>query len=432
MADDTAISERFEGRSATPEADTRPAGANAEASVAEFEAAAVTAPGEAGAAAGEAVDAADVEDGAAQDRAAEDGTAASAERPGRSGGLEDGSPDAMTHPLVQDLLLQPHRWRLWPAVAVLRWLQRRLQTGSRRLAYRSQPSLAFAPSEVNDVVFREQGLDIVLNAPGLAATGSALPTSDIARVVADHRAHGAMSVWLDGPGDRFMHLVEEMKMQCDPAYALLTGGRVEAFDLVADLVGRSAPLAAEPGGELLDDPARAPDGGLGLAGLFVGPISAAGLAAAVQAFCGLPARVDEFTGATVVTARPARLGGPLGLMLGARCRLPSAGVEVHIEGGSRRVARDWAADAVRRRSLHALASAYVGASLPVARVYMWLDADNAPPAVLDGGAALGGLAVLGRAAGPVRLPLAAGPRGAAAEQAHRAPPGVANGEPTGG
>ena len=29
------------------------------------------------------------------------------------------------HPLARDVMLNPSRWRLWPAVAVLRWLLRK-------------------------------------------------------------------------------------------------------------------------------------------------------------------------------------------------------------------------------------------------------------------------------------------------------------------
>lgn len=327
------------------------------------------------------------------------------EAPSVDGASDPTTDNPMTHPLVQDLILHPSRWRIWPAAAVLRWLHRRLAR-EYRITFRTRPSLSFAASEVHEIVFGPDGSDLVLNAPGLATAGSALPSSDIARIIADERQSGALATWLDGPSNRFMQLLEEVKVHCDAAYSLMTGGGVEAFGLVAGMVGRSAPLAAGPGGELHDDLDREPQGAVGLAGLFVGPVSAAGLAAAMRAFTGLPARVEEFTGATVPVARPARVGAPLGMMLGIRCRLPSAGVEVHLEGGDRPAAREWARDAVRRRSLRVLASAYVGGASPAVRRFLWLDPANAPPAALDGGTALGGLAVLGRADARVRLPLA--------------------------
>lgn len=212
-------------------------------------------------------------------------------------------------------------------------------------------------------------------------------------------------MWLDGPGDRFMHIVELVQLQTNPAYALLTGERVQAFAMIADMVGRSAPLSAERGGRLSAAAEGEPEGAVGLAGLFAGSISATGLASLYRAFTGLPTRVLEFAGAVVEIGQPARLGEPLGLMLGVRCRMPTAGVEVRVDGGSRCAAREWARDPERRRSLRLLANAYVGAPSPAVRILLSLNADNAPAAALDGGSALGGLAVLGPVDERVELPI---------------------------
>ena len=315
-----------------------------------------------------------------------------------------GQSDPEGHPLVRDLMLNPTHWRIWPAMAVLRWLQRRLQS-TRRIVFRSRPSLSFAGSEVHDVAYGAQGIDVILNAPGLATAGSPLPTSDIARIVSDYHKGGPTSMWLDGPTDGFMQVLELMQMRSDPAYALMTGGQIESFALVADIVGRSAPLSAAPGGELRDPEGREPDGAIGLAGLFLGPISSAGLSGLFSAFTGFPSRVEEFAGDLIEIAQPARLGSSIGSMLGFACHLPSAGIEVHLEGGDLPRAQDWARDPVRRRALHLLAFAYIGAPSPTFRLFLNLDASNAPPAALDGRATLGGLAVLGKTDDPVTLPL---------------------------
>lgn len=320
-------------------------------------------------------------------------------------GDQAGTP--MNHPLVHDLLINPTRWRLWPAIAVLRWVQRRMQPSSARIVFRSQPSLSFATSEIHDVAIRQDRIELILNAAGLASAGSPLPTSDIARIIADKRAGGALSDWLDGPADRFIHVLESVLVQNAPAYSLMTGDKIEAFMIASRIVGRSTPLSAASGGRLYGSPGLEPEGAIGLAGLFLGPTSAAGLKGVVEAFTGLPTRIEEFTGATVPTARPARLGRPFGLMLGAACQLPAAGVEIHLQGGADPAAKDWARDPERRASLHILATAYIGSPTPAASRFLWLDGDIVPPAALDGGAALGGLSVLGKTSDAVRLPLAA-------------------------
>ena len=315
--------------------------------------------------------------------------------------------EAMSHPLAQDLMLKPTRWRVWPAVAVIRWLQRKLRRERRRLIYRSEPSLGFAASEVRDLALHSEYIELTLSAPGLATMGSPLPAADISRIISDRRDGGALSLWLDGVGDGFMHVLEAMQSQSNAAFALLTGGQIEAHAMVADMVGRSAALRAEPGGALHDTRWRVPEGAIGLVGLFLGPISASGLAGLFGAFTSLPVRITEFAGAEVTTRQPARVGRPFGMMLGAKCRLPSAGVEVHIEGGSDPREQEWARDPVRRSSLQRLASSYVGAPSPVVRVYLWLEAGNVPCAALAGDTALGGLAVLGGSDRRVKLHIVA-------------------------
>ena len=171
------------------------------------------------------------------------------------------------HPLVNELMLHPYRWRIWPAVAVLRWLQGLLPNAP-RLVFRSHPSLSFAGSEVHDLTIDDNRIGLVLNTPGLATDGSPLPASDIARIIADRHEGGALSAWLDGPGDRFMHLLEEAQRRSNAAFALVAGGGVEALALTRDLVGRSAPLNAGPDRSLGTADDADPEGAVGLAGLF--------------------------------------------------------------------------------------------------------------------------------------------------------------------
>ena len=311
----------------------------------------------------------------------------------------------LSHPLARDVMLNPSRWRLWPAVAVLRWLLRKAKRRARRIVYRSRPSLSFPASEIHDVVIGDSDVDLVLTAPGLAAPGSPLPSADIARIMEDQRRGGALAAWLDGPADCFMHALEAARERSNAAFALATGGRIEALHLAARLVGVSAPLAASAGGRLSDTHGREPAGAAGLGAAFVGPISAAGLAEVFRAFTSLPTRVEEFSGAEVRVSDPARLGGRIGRILGSKCRLPAAGIEIELVGGIRPEAREWARDPARRGSLRLLALAYVGSPSPAARLFLRLDPGNVPPAALDGETALGGLAVLGRAERPVRLAL---------------------------
>ena len=322
-----------------------------------------------------------------------------------AGPREGGEGEVLGHPLVQDLMLDPTGWRIWPAVAVLRWLQNKSGRAGRRLVYRSRPSLGFAGSEISDVAIRDGHLELTLNAPGLATAGSSLPATDIARIIADKRNGGAISAWLDGPSDLFMQVLEAMLAQSNAPFALITGGHVDAFMLLADVVGRSAPLSAGENGALFETRRRIPEGAVGLAGMFIGPTSASGLAGLFRAFTGLAARIEEFAGGDVLTARPARVGQRMGAMLGAQCRLPSAGIEIHLDGGANPDAQKWAREPVRRRSLHLLASSYIGGPSVAVRLFLWLDPGNAPPATLADSTAFGGLAVLGVADRRVRLPL---------------------------
>ena len=314
------------------------------------------------------------------------------------------------HPLVRELLLTPGHWHLWPAVAVLRWMMRQAKgNDTHRLLYRSMPSLDFPPGEVVEVELTGSGVvGLTLRAPGIAAPGSPLPTSDIMRIIQDRRRGGALAPWLDGFGDRFMQAVETAQAQNNAAFALAIGGEIPTLSAVSNLVGRSAPLASDENGSLDSTWIKKPRGALGLAPFFLGGSSAAGMKDLYEAYTGAAARVVEFAGAVVATARPARLGvGAFGAILGTRSRMASAGVEVVLEGGDDEGLLKWAEEPPRRRSLYDLAEAYIGGPSPAVRCYLEVDGAAVPPAAL-GLAELGGVAVLGRTPDPVRLPLANG------------------------
>ena len=317
----------------------------------------------------------------------------------------EGAEDPRSHPLARDLLFNPSTWRIWPAVAILRWMLRRARRVG-DLMFRSKPSLAFAGAEIQDVALQEGHIDLVLSAPGLAAPGSSLPLADIARVVADMQppGRGALAAWLDGPGNRFMQAVEAAQARNNAAFALATGGRIEAIKLFAELAGRSAPLSARQGGQLLSLLASEPNGAVGLGALFIGQASASGLAALVSAFTSLPVEVQEFTGDETLVLRPARLGQPIERVLGRSCRLASAGVTVIIDGGSDEESHMWATNPERRHSLSMLCGAYIGGATPTAQLFLDLNANNAPLATL-GTSVLGIAAVLGSPRGRVRLPV---------------------------
>ena len=371
----------------------------------------------------------DTIDGALREAAANDPLDAIDNGPDGPDGAAEGSPAAAAgvesesehdsiearkntygHPLAQSLMFDPTRWRLWPAVAVLRWMERMIWKG-RKLAYRSNPTLSFVGSEIHDIHILNNRVAVVLNAAGLACAGSPLPTSDIARIIADTRNHGALNDWLDGICDRFMHALERMQSQSHTAFAIATGGTVEAHVLARDLAGRTTPLHAAPNGAIFHGLDQEPAGAIGLARAFVGLQSARGLEALFAASTGLSVRVEEFTGAEIDVARPARLGGRMGRLLGRKCRPPEAGVEVHIEGESNEEARKWASDPVRRRTLYTLAMTYIGADTPVVRFVLWLNPDNVPEGRMDGTTTLGGMAVLGGATSRIALPVEIGPIG---------------------
>ncbi len=328
--------------------------------------------------------------------------------------VDAGAESEMQHPLVRDILIEPSRWRIWPAVALLRWMLRKVARNMRSIVYRSKPSLSFAPAEIDDVALGGRGVELMLSGPGLAAAGSPLPTSDIARIVADGRRGGSLGRWLDAPGDRLMHAVETSQGRYNAAFSVATGGRIEAFAAIVHLVGRGMPLAAGPGGDLhpvaMGESGEADGdeflGAIGLSALFLGAPSAVGLRQLIQAFTALPTRVEEFAGAELPMMRPARVGIAMGFALGSRCWLPAAAVDVVIDGGSDAGALAWAREPQRRAALGLLARCYIGGAAPQVRVYLRLDPGNVSAAALDGGAEFGGLAVLGHAGESVRLPLA--------------------------
>ena len=322
-------------------------------------------------------------------------------RPELSGGA--GSPD----PLPADLRRRPHRWRLWAAVAAARRGAREAGAAAGpagvaapRLVYRSRPSLRFVPAEVDSVAARDDRIELTLGAPGPASPGAALPGSDVERIA----RNPALAEWLDGGLDRLMQAVEEGCARSSEAFALARGAESEALREVAFLAGRSAPLAAAPGARLACSALAR--GGAALGAWFVGRPTAAGLAGLLRALTGLPVRVRERSGAALPILEPAGIGAPIGRMLGARVRVPEAGVEVRLEGGEDRGALGWAADPAKRASLRAALDAYVGGPVPEVRVALRVGAGVLPAAALDGGARLGGACVLGRSRGPTVLPIA--------------------------
>ena len=319
---------------------------------------------------------------------------------------DDDEDDASQHTLVQDLFVNPSRWAIWPAIGILRWALRNTPGEPRRLIYRSLPSLAFKPNEIHSVELKDDSVDVTLTAPGIASPGSPLPLSDIARIVQDMRppGRGALSAWLDGPTDLFMQVLEATMMRYSAAFALTTGGAVNAVISAANLVGHTAPLQALPEHRLTGQPGAVPEGAAALAALFVGAPSADGLAALVHAFTGLPARVEEFAGARVRTLRPASLGGPVMRVLGRYSTLATAGIEVIVNGGADEGARRWAREPDRCASLRLLCERYVGSDAVSTRLFIELDAGNIDPATF-GEAILGGMAVLGAPSEGVRLPL---------------------------
>ena len=216
---------------------------------------------------------------------------------------------ALRHPLVQDLLLNPSRWRLWPAMAIIRWLQRQMRRNRIRIVYRTRPSLSFPASEIADIYFvRPNELQVVVNALGLANAGSALPSADVARVIADYRSGGGLATWLDMVADRMLHAAETSVARSASPFACAMGGFPEADSVLPSIVGHDGVLA-ESRLDGLSPSRRAGTRRLtALGALFLGVPTAHGLARAFEGFTSLHARVVEFTGAPLDVSRPARLG----------------------------------------------------------------------------------------------------------------------------
>ena len=314
----------------------------------------------------------------------------------RSGLSKEGKA-ALRHPLVQDLLLNPTRWRLWPAMAILRWLQRQMRRNRIRIAYRTRPTLSFPTSEIADIYFvRPNELQIVVNALGIANAGSALPSADVARIVADYRSGGPLALWLDMVADRMLNAAEASVAQSASPFACAMGGFPEADSMLPSLVGHDGVVAESRSGSL--SPAHRADARRlhALGALFLGVPTAHGLARAFEGFTSLHARVIEFTGAALDIARPARLGAGFGRVLGSRRIVPEAGVTVRLnDGPTCEDAVEWANDPVRIRSLHELARTYIGDSSPEPSIDLVVRTDELS-ALVPGSrnALLGGCAML--------------------------------------
>ena len=304
---------------------------------------------------------------------------------------------ALRHPLVQDLLLNPTRWRLWPAMAILRWLQRQMRKNRIRVVYRTRPTLSFPASEIADIYFvRPNELQIVVNALGLANAGSALPSADIARIIADYRSGGALASWLDMVADRMLHAAETSVARSVSPFACAMGGFPEADSVLPSLVGHDGVLSeSRPDGLSLTRRAGARRL-TALGALFVGIPTAHGLARAFEGFTSLHARVIEFTGAPLDVARPARLGAGFGRVLGSRRIVAEGGVTVRLnDGPACEDAVAWASDPVRIRSLYELARTYIGDASPKPSIELVVRTDELSP-VAPGArnALLGGCAML--------------------------------------
>ena len=304
---------------------------------------------------------------------------------------------ALRHPLVQDLLLNPTRWRLWPAMAIIRWLQRQMRKNSIRIVYRTRPTLSFPASEIADIYFvRPNELQIVVNALGLANAGSALPSADVARIIADYRSGGALASWLDMVADRMLHAAETSVAQSVSPFACAMGGFPEADSVLPSLVGHDG-VVAESRPDGLSVSRRAGARRLtALGALFLGVPTAHGLARAFEGFTSLHARVIEFTGAPLDVSRPARLGAGFGRVLGSRRIVAEAGVTVRLnDGPTCEDAVAWASDPVRIRSLYELARTYIGDASPKPSVELVVRTDELSPLAPGArNALLGGCAML--------------------------------------
>ena len=312
-------------------------------------------------------------------------------------GLPEKGKAALRHPLVQDLLLNPTRWRLWPAMAIIRWLQRQMRKNRIRVVYRTRPTLSFPASEIADIYFvRPNELQIVVNALGLANAGSALPSADIARIIADYRSGGALSLWLDMVADRMLHAAETSVARSVSPFACAMGGFPEADSVLPSLVGHDGVLAeSRPDGLSLSRRAGARRL-TALGALFLGVPTAHGLARAFEGFTSLHARVIEFTGAPLDVSRPARLGAGFGRVLGSRRIVAEAGVTVRLnDGPTCEDALAWASDPVRIRSLYELARTYIGDASPEPSIELVVRTDELSPLAPGArNALLGGCAML--------------------------------------
>ena len=312
-------------------------------------------------------------------------------------GLPEKGKAALRHPLVQDLLLNPTRWRLWPAMAILRWLQRQMRKNRIRVVYRTRPTLSFPASEIADIYFvRPNELQIVVNALGLANAGSALPSADIARIIADYRSGGALASWLDMVADRMLHAAETSVARSVSPFACAMGGFPEADSVLPSLVGHDGVLAeSRPDGLSLSRRAGARRL-TALGALFLGVPTAHGLARAFEGFTSLHARVIEFTGAPLDVSRPARLGAGFGRVLGSRRIVAEAGVTVRLnDGPTCEDAVAWASDPVRIRSLYELARTYIGDASPEPSIELVVRIDELSPLAPGArNALLGGCAML--------------------------------------
>ena len=314
----------------------------------------------------------------------------------RSESSEDGKA-ALRHPLVQDLLLNPTRWRLWPAMAILRWLQRQMRKNRIRVVYRTRPTLSFPASEIADIYFvHPNELQIVVNALGLANAGSALPSADIARIIADYRSGGALASWLDMVADRMLHAAETSVARSVSPFACAMGGFPEADSVLPSLVGHDGVLAESRTAGLSLSRRAGARRLTALGALFVGIPTAHGLARAFEGFTSLHARVIEFTGAPLDVARPARLGAGFGRVLGSRRIVAEGGVTVRLnDGPACEDAVAWASDPVRIRSLYELARTYIGDASPEPSIELVVRTDELSPLAPGArNALLGGCAML--------------------------------------
>ena len=223
----------------------------------------------------------------------------SAGRPAHIINLTDDDND----PLLDSLIPNPGEWQIWPLVAVVRRLAD-ISSSRCPVVYRSRPSLSFSAGEVVDMGVGAMGVEITLSAPGLAAPGSALPVACIARVIDDLHDGGVLAKWLDGPGDRFMQAVEHAQARNNMAFSLAVGGESTAMKIGSAIIGNCAPLSSDGQTESCDNWTGVPEGAIGLAAIFVGPITTSGLEQLFEAFTALPAHVVEFAGAEVATIRP--------------------------------------------------------------------------------------------------------------------------------